>query len=424
MQNADPPPYGQRVLRSALSRLLAVLVATLSVVGCSSESRHQVFALVFEESPGNAAPAAPVIRSPRHPLPPTPTPTPAAEADHPGAAVALTTWDDVVRLLPKDHVGNPDWSAALDEKVIAPRAGVAPDAPESEVLTLDVELVAKSDPAFTVVFSHQKHGAWLTCANCHTNMFEMKAGATKMAPADLHRDHYCAACHGKVAFDMASGCQLCHLRNLPKDANDRIDWTRALAAKLIAPGLGPRGPSIDQPALDLDVELTPPAQPALKGVFSHATHTKWLACANCHPRLFPQQANGAGLEGADLHARRYCGACHGSVAFGLIGTCGRCHPALEKARQHQEVFDLDVEVTPKSQPTTRTIFSHKTHRWVECPSCHTNLYEVAAQAATTSPADLYNGKYCATCHGKVTSDLITQCQRCHAPGDGHMTAAP
>ncbi len=415
------------MLRALLSLLGAALVTTLSIAGCSAENRHQLLVLLFEEAPGGSPTAAPVIRSPRHPAPATPTPTPGQVAGgegRPGEAVTFRAWDDVVRLLPKDLVGNPDWSAALEEKVIAPRPGITADAPEPEVSSLDVELVAQSDPVFSVVFSHRKHGAWLTCSNCHTNMFEMKAGATKMTAAELHGDRFCAACHGKVAFDVASGCQLCHLRNLPRDANDRIDWTRAVTAKLIAPGPGPRGTSVEPTALNLDVELTPPAQPALKGVFSHTTHTQWLACANCHPRLFPQQANGAGLEGADLHSRRYCGACHGSVAFGMIGTCGRCHPALEKARQHQDVLDLDVEVTPKSQPTVKTIFSHKTHRWVECPSCHTNLYAAPAQPTTTSTADLYNGKYCATCHGKVASDLITQCQRCHAPGDGQVTAAP
>lgn len=402
--------------------LVVGAAVVIGVASCSSDSRHRAFVLLFEEgpAPGERAQAVPVVRRPRHPAPPTPPPTPAevtqAGTDKKGAAT-FSTWDDVVRLLPKDEVGNPDWVAALKEKVIAPRASLDPAAPAQEILALDVDLMPKSDPAFAVTFSHQKHGAWLACPNCHTNMFEMKAGATPMTGADVHSDRYCGACHGKVAFDIESGCSLCHLRNLPKDPDGRVDWSRALADKLIAPRAGHGAKSAEQPTLERDVDMTPPAQPALKSVFSHTTHTKWLACSNCHPRIFPMEASTPSTDTVELHSRRYCGACHGSVSFGIIGACGRCHPALQKARQHQDVFDLDVEVTPKSQPSVKTIFSHKTHRWVECASCHSHLFGVTGEATKTTTADLYNGKYCSLCHGKVAADLITQCQRCHATGE-------
>jgi c(7)-type cytochrome triheme protein len=422
---ATPASAARRsvVAPAALTVLVAALAAGAGLAGCSPETRSRVFVLLFEETPssGENAGAASVVRSPRHPPPPTPTPTqPPAEVgqagDGSGPAV-FRTWDDVIRLLPKDSVGNPDWIRALEEKVIAPRPRVTSGAGEPEVLALNIDLRSRSDPAFMVIFSHQKHGEWLTCSNCHTGMFEMRAGATPMTAAEVHTDRYCAACHGKVAFDTVTGCFLCHLRTLPKDSNGLLDWSRAMAEKLIAPRAGLRATSVDEPTLNLDVELTPTAQPTLKGTFSHRTHTQWLACGNCHPRLFPKEASAPSLEGADLHSRRYCGACHGSVAFGIIGACGRCHPALEKARHHQEALDLDVEVTPKSEPSSKTIFSHKTHRFVECPSCHTDLYEMTAEGTKMTKADLYSGKYCALCHGKVAFDLITQCQRCHAPGD-------
>jgi c(7)-type cytochrome triheme protein len=426
---ATPEPRAGRAgasaaVRRAVSWLVCAIAAVVGIAGCSPENRYRVLALLFDEvpQPGEDARVTPVVRSPRRPPPPTPTPVPTpaevvqARTDGNGPT-AFRTWDDVMRLLPKDQVGNPDWVGALEEKVIAPRPGVAPEASEPNVLTLDVEITPKSDPAFKVIFSHQKHGAWLACTNCHTGMFEMKAGATPMAAGDAHAERYCGACHGKVAFDIVTGCPLCHLQNLPKDPNGRVDWSRALAEKLIAPRSGPRSKSVDQPTLDLDVEFKPQEQPALKSVFSHTTHTKWLACANCHPGIFPMQAGVVGAKPGDLHARRYCGACHGSVAFGMIGFCGRCHPALEKARQHQEVLDLDTEITPKSQPSVKTVFSHKTHRWVECATCHTSLFETTAGATKMPMADVYGGKYCATCHGKVASDLITPCQRCHASGD-------
>jgi c(7)-type cytochrome triheme protein len=409
-------------MRLAVPLLLGALAVIASLIGCSPESRYRVLGLLFDDvpRPGEDAPLVPVIRSPRRPAPATPTPTPTAVAQASPdmkESPVFNTWDDVVRLLPKNQVGNPDWVAALDEKLIAPRPGIAPEAVEPEGSAADVELTPKSDPAFKVIFSHQKHGGWLTCSNCHPGRFAMKAGATPMAAGDGHQDRYCAACHGKVAFDIVTGCPLCHLQTLPKDPNGRVDWSRALAENLIAPRAGPSAKAVDQPTLDRDVEFAPQTQPALKSVFSHATHTRSLACSNCHPRPFAEAAAAAGPRGADLHSRRYCGACHGTVAFGMIGFCGRCHPALEKARQHQQILDLDSEIAPKSQPSGKTVFSHKIHRWVECASCHSNLFEPTAGVTKMAMADIYGGKYCAGCHGKVTADLITQCQRCHPAGE-------
>ncbi|HVN84671.1 MAG TPA: c(7)-type cytochrome triheme domain-containing protein [Candidatus Binatia bacterium] len=400
------------------SALLAVIaIAAVTTVGCSSEARQRVLVLLFEDVPssGEDPGAMPVVRRPRHPAHATPTPmptvTPAANGN--GAAL-LKTWEDVMRLLPKNHVGNPDWVAALEERVIAPQPGIARDAPEADVLALDVELVGKSDPAFTVVFSHQKHGEWLACSNCHPRLFETTHNTTPMGSADAHGERLCGACHSTVAFDVATGCPLCHLRNFPTDSDGRVDWQRAVAEKIIAPGVGPRAKSVERPILDLDVELTSKAQPSVKSVFSHRAHTQWLACANCHPRPFAADARAAGPATADWHSRRYCGACHGSVAFGITTACQRCHPGLEKTHQHEAVLDLDVTIAADSPSSTRTVFSHKTHRYLECANCHTTFFDTAAGSTKMTMADLAGGTYCATCHGKVASDLIAQCQRCHA----------
>jgi len=402
--------------------LLAVTAA--SIAGCSHETRVHVLAFLFEEgsAPGDSASPAPVIRSPRHPAPATPTPTPAPSEDAaggggPSSRLALNTWDDILRLLPKDRAGNPDWNTALAEKVIAPRPGLEPEATDQDILVLDVDLVPKSDPAFKVTFSHKTHSTWVACTSCHSGLFEMKAGATPMTPQEVHTSGYCAACHGTVAFDITTGCPLCHLQNLPQDLTNRVDWDRALTDQLIAPRPGLQPSAAEQPVLDLDVALQPKGQPTFNAIFSHQKHTKWLACANCHPAIFPQEARELSEHTADWHSRQYCGACHGKVSFGVVSACGPCHPALSKARQHQEVLDLDVPITAQTPSASATIFSHKTHRWVECPSCHGNLFDTTAGASKMAAADLYGGKYCAVCHGKVAFDLITRCQRCHPPGD-------
>ena len=310
-----PPESRARLtlaVRCTLSVLVLGLVGAACLAGCSPESRRRAFVLLFEDTPpgGDVAPA-PVVRRPRHPLPPTPTPTPAdvaqAPSDSAGAAL-FSTWDDVLRRLPKDALGNPDWSVALAQRVIAPRPGIAPNAVETDVLALDIELAATSDPAFAVIFSHQQHGAWLACPNCHTDLFEMSARTPPMTAQEAHGETRCGACHGKVAFDVPSGCPLCHLQTLPRDANGDVDWTRAVAAQRITPRGGLGAKTQEPPVFDRDVELTPAMQPALRAVFSHLAHGQWLTCANCHPSLFPTDAAAPELRGADLHSRRYCGA--------------------------------------------------------------------------------------------------------------------
>jgi c(7)-type cytochrome triheme protein len=59
--------------------------------------------------------------------------------------------------------------------------------------------------------------------------------------------------------------------------------------------------------------------------FSHEKHSVWNGCELCHPEIFP-----AGKKGTIRHSMfsniegRYCGACHGKVAFPL-NNCQRCH---------------------------------------------------------------------------------------------------
>ncbi|MBI5505237.1 MAG: hypothetical protein HY899_10580 [Deltaproteobacteria bacterium] len=411
--------------------LIAALAVVAGVMGCGREARYRTLNVLFEgvPPPGEEVANQAVVRRPRRLPPPAPAVIPADAPPPlwPAAGLApLRTWDDVVRLLPKDQAGNPDWTGAIEEKVIAPRSVLDLDAAESEAITLDalesatvapdVDLVSKSDPAFDVTFSHRKHGAWLTCANCHPAPFQKKAGSTPMSAADVHTQKYCAVCHGRVAFDIGPSCLSCHLRTMPHDAAGQVDWNRALETKRIAPRAGRGTNATDQEVLQLDIKMTPPAQPALESVFSHSAHTQWIACASCHPDPYSAKVREAMTDTAELHSARYCGSCHGTVSFGITGFCGRCHPALEKARQHQEVIDLDVPVAPKPQTGGATTLSHKQHRWVECATCHDNLFTSTPGATTMPKADIYGGKYCATCHGKVTGDLIASCRRCHSSG--------
>jgi c(7)-type cytochrome triheme protein len=121
----------------------------------------------------------------------------------------VTTWTEAERLLPVTE-GMPDWAKALAQGVIDPRAGVDPDAPHLPTLPHDVELVPEATPAFKALFAHEPHTAVLSCASCHPGIFEMRAGAAPMTMAKIMAGEYCGRCHGKVAFDVTTGCGRCH----------------------------------------------------------------------------------------------------------------------------------------------------------------------------------------------------------------------
>ncbi|MEC4675637.1 MAG: cytochrome c3 family protein [Nitrospirota bacterium] len=62
-----------------------------------------------------------------------------------------------------------------------------------------------------VVFDGKKHfDAGLKCNSCHTKLFKMKKGSTKMTMADLNAGKYCGSCHnGEKAFKITD-CTKCH----------------------------------------------------------------------------------------------------------------------------------------------------------------------------------------------------------------------
>lgn len=64
----------------------------------------------------------------------------------------------------------------------------------------------------TVTFKGDDHaGKGLKCNECHTKIFKMKKGSTKMKMADINAGKFCGECHdGKKAFKSAGNCGKCH----------------------------------------------------------------------------------------------------------------------------------------------------------------------------------------------------------------------
>ena len=110
--------------------------------------------------------------------------------------------------LPPDHAGNMVlWVRALDEGHINPRTNILP---ETKVNLRETDVLLKNTGEMPMVrFPHRQHTAWLDCKNCHDQLFEQKAGATKINMFVILSGEKCGLCHGAVSFPLTE-CLRCH----------------------------------------------------------------------------------------------------------------------------------------------------------------------------------------------------------------------
>jgi c(7)-type cytochrome triheme protein len=119
-------------------------------------------------------------------------------------------------------------------------------------------------------------------------------------------------------------------KKLPKDDDDNIDWMAALEKKLIKPSAGIDPNTPDGKTMDADIELSTSGKPERMVVFSHAVHTQWLACANCHTAIFEKDAGSAKITMDAIDDGKYCGVCHDKVAIAQPYGCKGCHKVKSK----------------------------------------------------------------------------------------------
>lgn len=120
--------------------------------------------------------------------------------------------------LPSAASGNRvDWVAALQENLIAPARFLAVKPPPGLAFDRRLDLTADWNNVPPAVFPHKTHTAWLDCANCHPDLFNIEKKTTKHF--EMKRNlagEFCGACHMTVAFPM-SDCRRCHpaIKELP-----------------------------------------------------------------------------------------------------------------------------------------------------------------------------------------------------------------
>ena len=214
-----------------------------------------------------------------------------------------------------------------------------------------------------VVFDHWLHRMRYSCRVCHVDIaFMMKAGATNVTAADNAKGYYCGACHnGKMTVDgkklfaacpnnAASAdadqkdCKRCHsfgVKNAGKEYDfaritkafprqrfgNGIDWEKIELDGTITIADFVEGVSIKRKPLevkkDFDIKSKEAGMPDI--IFSHAKHIAWNGCELCHPEIFLGVKKGmTKYSMPEIYEGKYCGVCHGSVAFPLMD-CQRCH---------------------------------------------------------------------------------------------------
>ena len=137
----------------------------------------------------------------------------AADGVHDPASPAvkqLQAPGDALSKLPAGIGGNQvGWGAALQQGLIAPRAGADPKSATAATV-FDNDILLNTNGSMPPVrFPHKDHTQWLDCSNCHTQLFQMKKGASQISKLRIQEGEQCGVCHATVAFPLTD-CQRCH----------------------------------------------------------------------------------------------------------------------------------------------------------------------------------------------------------------------
>jgi len=166
----------------------------------------------------------------------------------------------------------------------------------------------------------------------------------------------------------------------------------------------------------------------VKGViFSHKAHVdeKGLSCEMCHSGLFEPSALKA-QEKSDfnmnsLYKGKYCGVCHnGKTAFASDTQCARCHAGVTGYKAYEKMKPASASAYgPKSTMTmgkgdTAVKFNHENHmQYSTCSDCHSKGFAMGKGKTKIAMSDLYQGKYCGSCHNGKKAFVSTDCAKCH-----------
>lgn len=112
------------------------------------------------------------------------------------------------------------------------------------------------------------------------------------------------------------------MAKFPRDRRKEVDWVKTLDAGYIEPRADLKGKG-EMVTMDMDIVMkNTQFMPWVR--FPHLQHTKWLACENCHPKIFIPQEHANPISMNKVLRGEFCGVCHDKVSFSLF-ICERCH---------------------------------------------------------------------------------------------------
>ena len=213
-----------------------------------------------------------------------------------------------------------------------------------------------------VVYDHWLHRAKFTCRLCHVDIgFAMSANATGIKAADNMKGYYCGACHnGKMVHGGKKVFGACSSKSNQEDAQ-RCSRCHALGKNV-------------------------------KMEYDFAAFTE----------KFPKERFGNGIDWVKTEAE------------GLIKLTDSLEGISMKRAPLENPRDLTIE--PKAKGMPEIIFSHDRHSvWNGCEVCHPEIFPSVKKGGGTkfSMNEIFEGKYCGVCHGKVSFPML-DCQRCHS----------
>jgi c(7)-type cytochrome triheme protein len=199
-----PAKVGSRVRIGVVGAIAVVALVT----ACTSANPVMTFIFDGVPAPGETHVAQDVVKQPRR-LPYKPPPPAVTFVEVPELPPAID-WKGRFAELPRNDAGDVAWTKALDDKLITPKPGIAADAKDEDPTDMDTELATSGQAEYKVMFPHKAHTQWMGCPSCHTGIFEMEKGKTKMTMAAMGEGQQCGACHGKVAAPDITACPACH----------------------------------------------------------------------------------------------------------------------------------------------------------------------------------------------------------------------
>jgi len=101
-----------------------------------------------------------------------------------------------------------------------------------------------------------------------------------------------------------------------------------------------------------------------------------------------------------------------SVMGGFINPRG----VLDTKDKEKPPLDLNIFIEAKVPLMANVIFPHSIHTyWLKCSNCHPKIFLAEAGANPITMNEIWEGKWCGRCHGKVAFDFWPRvnCLRCH-----------